>query len=158
MADGSAAIREGSIGAHTLADVLAMIETDPAIEPAQRQSWVASMRRIGRWLGRELDQLPASASGLRYGIARLDPHALGISTKTLSNHKSVLKQILSHAGELPLARRGAPLGAGWQPLWDRIDDLAIRPRTLPARPLGIARRVRPRAHVGRGPRCVHAHA
>ena len=61
---------------------------------AQSQCGMAlccSLRRIAKFLERDLSQLPARLGALRYGIARLHHAQLGISRKTLQNHIANLK-------------------------------------------------------------------
>ena len=75
----------------TLADVHAAIEHDPSLPKSTRDALCCSLRRVAKFLGRDLSQLPARLGALRYGIARLHHAQLGVSRKTLQNHIANLK-------------------------------------------------------------------
>ena len=80
----------------TLADVLAAIEHDPSLPKSTRDGLCCSIRRVAKFLERDLSQLPARLGALRYGIARLHHAQLGISRKTLQNHVANLKAAIRH--------------------------------------------------------------
>src|SRR5262245_18887524 len=84
----------------TLADLDRAITRDMTLPEDVRATWLGCLNRIARWLGRPLEDLPVSLSGLRFGFERIPIAALGISRKTVQNHKSVLKGILLHVGLL----------------------------------------------------------
>ena len=65
----------------TLADVLAAIEQDASLPKPRRDSLCCSIRRVAKFLERDLAQLPARPGALRYGIARLHHAQLGVSRK-----------------------------------------------------------------------------
>jgi integrase len=104
----------------TLADLDEAIADDLTLTEEQRISWRGYLRRIGGWLERPLHALPASLPGLRYGFQRLQPAALGVTEKTIQNHRSELKRILVQAGVLDSRPQGTPLSAAWQPLLELL--------------------------------------
>lgn len=110
----------------TLADLIGSIAGDPALPDARRRVWAAALRRLARYLGKDPENLPASLSGLRYGVQRLNAATLQISPKSLSNLKSEVKAIFRHCGVLPPARRSDHLVPEWQILVDRLDDPSMR--------------------------------
>lgn len=96
-----------------MADVYAAIEHDPLLPKSARVALCCSLRRVTKFLGRDLSQLPARLGALRYGIARLHHTQLGVSRKTLQNHISNLKAAIRHvAGQKRLSGRGIALTLG----------------------------------------------
>ena len=111
----------------TLADVYAAIEHDPSLPKSTRDALCCSLRRIAKFLGRDLSQLPARLGALRYGIARLHHAQLGISRKTLQNHIANLKAAIRHvAGQKRLSGRGIALSPAWKSLYDQLTDRRLR--------------------------------
>ena len=93
----------------------AAIEHDPSLPKSTRDGLCCSLRRIAKFLGRDLAQLPARLGALRYGIVRLHHAQLGISRKTLQNHVANLKAAIRHvagpeAPEWPWHPLDAPPG------------------------------------------------
>ena len=68
----------------------------PSLPKSTRDALCCSLRRVAKFLGRDLSQLPARLGALRYGIARLHHAQLGISRKTLQNHIANLKAAIRH--------------------------------------------------------------
>lgn len=126
----------------TLADVLAAIERDPSLPV--RNAWRCSIRRIAKFLERDLARLPARLGALRYGIARLHHAQLGVSRKTLQNHVANLKAAVRHfAGLKRLSGRGIAFTPSWQELYDQLaappslgtaQPAASTPLRFPTRP------------------------
>ena len=111
----------------TLADVHAAIEHDPLLPKSTRDALCCSLRRVAKFLGRDLSQLPARLGALRYGIARLHHAQLGISRKTLQNHIANLKAAIRHvAGQKRLSGRGIALSPAWKSLYDQLTDRRLR--------------------------------
>src|SRR5262245_59485223 len=111
----------------TLADVHAAIEHDLALSKSTRDALCCSLRRVTKFLRRDLTQLPARLGALRYGIARLHHAQLGISRKTLQNHISNLKAAIRHvAGQKRLSGRGIALSPAWRSLYDQLTDRRLR--------------------------------
>ena len=111
----------------TLADVYAAIEHDPLLPKSTRDALCCSLRRITKFLGRDLSQLPARLGAFRYGIARLHHTQLGVSRKTLQNHISNLKAAIRHvAGQKRLSGRGIRLSPAWRSLYDQLTDRRLR--------------------------------
>jgi integrase len=114
-------------GAATLADLLAQVEADPALNPSQRAQRAWALRTAGKYLGKPLEALPARLTALRYGIARLHPVQLGVKPKTFANWRSAFGTVVRHyGGAMDLPRRGTELSDEWQGLHDRLADLRLR--------------------------------
>ena len=111
----------------TLADVLAAIEQDASLPKPRRDSLCCSIRRVAKFLERDLAQLPARPGALRYGIARLHHAQLGVSRKTLRNHLANLKSAVRRfAGLERLSGRGIAFNPPWTALYDRIPVPRLR--------------------------------
>ena len=90
-------------------------EHDPSLPKSTRDALCCSLRRVAKFLGRDLSQLPARLGALRYGIARLHHAQLGVSRKTLQNHIANLKAAIRHvAGQERLSGRGIILSPAWK--------------------------------------------
>lgn len=113
----------------SLAEALASIENDSSLTTSKQRQWACSIRRIAEWLDRPLETMPARLTALRQPVARLNAARLGVTSKTLSNHKSNLKAALNHLSDQGLTlARGVELEPEWQVLMDGIDDRWVRTR------------------------------
>jgi integrase len=111
----------------SLADILATLQGDASLPKPKREALICSIRRLGKFLGRDLSQLPARLGALRFGISRLHHAELGIGRKTLQNHTANLKAAVRHvAGQKRLTGRGVALTPAWQSLYDRLTDRRLR--------------------------------
>ena len=113
----------------SLGDALVLIKTDPALTASQKTQWSCSIRKIASWIDRPLDTLPARLTALRQAVERLNAARLGVSQKTLSNHKSNLKASLNYLSDQGLTlSRGVDLSSDWTALMDRTIDRWAKPR------------------------------
>ena len=111
----------------SLADIEAALQGDSSLPKPKRDALCCSIRRLAKFLGRDLSQLPARLGALRYGISRLHHAQLGISRKTLQNHIANLKAAVRHvAGQKRLSGRGIALTPAWQSLYDQLTDRRLR--------------------------------
>ena len=100
-------LRRGHASGASLADVYAAVQSDPSLPKSTREALCCSLRRVAKFLGRDLSHLPARLGALRYGIAGLHHARLGISRKTLQNHIANLKAAIRHvSGVERLSGRG----------------------------------------------------
>jgi hypothetical protein len=60
----------------------------------QCRHWATSLRQIAKALDRPLELIPARYSAVRAALAQLHHVPLGLSAKTLRNHKSNAKSAL----------------------------------------------------------------
>ena len=82
-----------------------------------------------RALDRPLELAPARWTALRIPVSRLHHHPLGITPKTLANHKANVKAALRwFTGETGGPARGAPVSADWVRLRDSIENRGARAR------------------------------
>lgn len=113
----------------SLADALVLIKNDPALTASHKTQWSCSIRKIGSWIDRPLETLPARLTALRQAVERLNAARLGTSQKTLSNHKSNLKASLNHLSDHGLTlSRGVDLSPDWKAHVDRLIDRWAKPR------------------------------
>jgi integrase len=109
------------LGEPSLREVYRSIEADSGLAEATKTNWLRALKRLGGYLSKSLDHLPARPGALRHGLERLDPASLGITRKTVQNLRSEIKAILRHVGTADFPNtRGRPLAPAWRALWDRL--------------------------------------
>ena len=95
----------------------------------QRQHWRCSLRRIADGLERPPELVPARWTSIRMQVEKLHHARLGLTSKTLANHKANVRAALRLlGGEKGLPTRGAPLDERWAKLRDLIRDKSLRDR------------------------------
>jgi integrase len=115
----------------SFADAIAIITAAQELAEQTRRHWVimTSLRSIARGLDRPLETIPARYSGVRADLAQLHPVTLGLTPKTLHNHRSNVKSaLLWLAREKGIPEHGAPLTASWEALRAKISNALIRMR------------------------------
>ena len=111
----------------SLADTHAAVQSDPSLPKSTREALCCSLRRVAKFLKRDLSHLPARLGALRYGIAGLHHAQLGISRKTLQNHIANLKAAVRHvSGVERLSGRGITLAPDWKVLYDQLTARRLR--------------------------------
>ena len=94
-----------------------------------RRHWLCSLRQIGKALDRPLELVPARWTAVRIPVGRLHHHPLGITAKTLANHRANVKAALRwFTGETGGPARGAPVSADWVRLRDSVENRGARAR------------------------------
>jgi integrase len=105
----------------SLAELLRAIEASPEVTVTRRRHWTCSLRITATALGKPPELLPARWTALRQPIARLHHVQMGVTAKTLANHKANVRAALRwFADEEDLPSRGAPLSPDWERLRDGI--------------------------------------
>jgi hypothetical protein len=111
----------------SVADLLRTIEASPELIVAHRRHWACSLRITAAALGKPPELLPARWTALRQPISRLHHAQMGMTAKTLSNHKANVRAALSwFAKDENVPSRGAPLSPDWASLRDRIINSRTR--------------------------------
>ena len=111
-----------AFGDRSLAQVLDLIEQDPNLPDCKKTEWRSAIRRLGKYLDKDPEHLPARLTALRHGVGTLHHVRLGISLKNLQNLKSNIKAILRYAGSLDEPNlRTVSLTGDWQVLLDKLD-------------------------------------
>ena len=80
----------------------------------QRRHRLCSLRIIAKALGKPPELLPARWTAVRIPISHMHHAPMGVTAKTLANHKANVRAALSwFAEEENVPSRGAPLSADW---------------------------------------------
>ncbi len=85
-------------------DGIAILAATSELPEQTRRHWVTSLRQIAKALGKPPELIPARYSAVRADLGQLHPARLGVTPKTLQNHKSNAKAALLWLG----ARRVSP--------------------------------------------------
>ncbi|WP_292599405.1 site-specific integrase [Mesorhizobium sp.] len=102
----------------TLADVKAKLLNLSGISSRRREDMVSSLHALQKWKNQPLDQIPANIPFLRYMFEELEPAALGVTSKTLSNAKSLLCSAISKSRLNPGAHDNRGRGRKKSSEWD----------------------------------------
>jgi integrase len=110
-------------------DAIAAIEQAAELSEQTRRHWSCSLRQIGKWLDRPVEVVPARWTAVRLPVGQLHHARVGVTAKTLANHKSNVRAALRWFGkEHDVPARGIPLAADWAKLCDRIENRGQRAR------------------------------
>ena len=113
----------------SFAHLIAAIEQAAEHSEQTRRHWACSVRQIGRWLDRPAAIIPARWTAVQIPVRQLHHARIGVTAKTLANHKSNLRAALRWFAKQPdIPRYGMRLSADWAALRDRIDDHRLRAR------------------------------
>jgi hypothetical protein len=98
----------------SVADALMAIEQAEDLPEDKRRHWACSLRIIAKALGKPPELVPARWTAVRMPISHLHHAQLGVTAKTLANHKANVRAALSlFAKEENVPSRGAPLRSDW---------------------------------------------
>jgi integrase len=106
----------------SFADLIAAIEQAAEFSAQRRRHWVCSLRQIAKWLDRPAAAIPARWMSVRILVSQLHHARVGVTAKTLANHKSNVRAALrwfSKAHDVP--QQGACLSADWTRIRDTLD-------------------------------------
>jgi integrase len=107
----------------SFADAVVAIGRATDLSEQTRRHWVCSMRQIAKWLDRPVEVIPARWTSVRMQVAQLHHARVGVTAKTLANHRSNVRAALRWFGkEHDVPVRGVPLSAAWAKLRDSIQD------------------------------------
>jgi Phage integrase family len=113
----------------SLADAIAIITTSAELPEQTRRHWATSLRQIAKAFDKPLEMIPARYSAICKDLVRLHEVPVGLTAKTLRNHKSNAKSaLLWLAREKDVPRYGAPLTPAWEALRVEIGDTRARHR------------------------------
>jgi hypothetical protein len=103
-------------------DLIAAVERAPDLSEERRRHWLCSMRQIAKWLDRPAAVIPARWHSVRISVGQLHHARVGVTAKTLANHKSNIRAALRwFAKEHDAPQRGARLTAEWVRFCGRVD-------------------------------------
>ncbi len=132
------------LGAVVLGSIAA-IEQAKDLSEQTRRHWTCSLRQIAKWLNRPPAVIPARSQAVRISVAQLHHARVGVTPKTLANHKSNARAALRWFGkEYDVPQRGVRLTPAWarfhegldSRVWQRVSSLAtllLGPRHRPLR-------------------------
>ena len=111
----------------SFAAAIAIIAAAKELPEQIRRHWATSLRQIAKALGKPLEVIPARYSALRADLINLHEVPVGLTAKTLANHKSNVKTaLLWLAREKGVPEHGAPLADKWAELKAKIKDAIVR--------------------------------
>ena len=129
-------------------EAMAAIEDAADLSASIKRHWVCSLRQIAKWLDRPVEVTPARWTAIRLPVGQLHHARLGVTAKTVANHRSNVAAALRWFGkEHNVAPRGVALVgrvggiAGWyRRSW---------PARAPLRPDALLLGTGPAAALGR---------
>jgi integrase len=113
----------------TFSVAMTAIEDAADLSASVKRHWVCSLRQIAKWLDRPVEVTPARWTAIRLPVGQLHHARLGVTAKTVANHKSNVAAALRWFGkEHNVPSRGVALSAEWAALRDGIGDRGPRAR------------------------------
>ena len=113
----------------SFAEAMTAIEDAADLSASVKRHWICSLRQIAKWLDRPVEVTPARWTAIRLPVGQLHHARLGVTAKTVANHKSNVTAALRWFGkEHHISPRGVALSAEWATLRDGIDDRGRRAR------------------------------
>jgi integrase len=113
----------------SFADAVDAIERAAELSESIRRHRTCSLRQIAKWLDRPETVIPARLTSIRLPMSQLHHARLGVTAKTLANHRSNVRAALRWFGkEHDVSVRGVPLSPDWARLRDSINDRGQRAR------------------------------
>jgi integrase len=113
----------------TFSVAMTAIEDAADLSASVKRHWVCSLRQIAKWLDRPVDVTPARWTAICLPVGQLHHARLGVTAKTVANHKSNAAAALRWFGkEYSVPSRGVALSAEWATLRDGIGDRGRRAR------------------------------
>jgi len=107
----------------SFADLITAIEGATELPAQRRRHWVCSAAQIAKGMGRPAAAIPARWHAVRFAVGQLHHARLGVTAKTLSNHRANLKAALRWFGnEQGVPQKGTRLSPDWAWFRDRLDD------------------------------------
>ena len=101
----------------TFADAIERIGAAEELPQTRRTHLVCSLRKVAEWLQRDPADVPARWTSIRFAVGDLHHEQLGITAKTLANHRANVRAALAwFAGAADVPKRGAALTPAWAAL------------------------------------------
>src|SRR5450759_506686 len=103
-------------------DLVGAVEQATELSDQRRRHWVCSLRQIAKWLDRPAAVIPARWHSVRISVAQLHHARVGVTAKTLANHRANVRATLRWFGrEHDVPQQGARLSAEWASFRDNMD-------------------------------------
>jgi integrase len=113
----------------TFSVAMTAIEDAADLSASVKRHWGCSLRQIAKWLDRPVAVTPARWTAIRLPVGQLHHARLGVTAKTVANHKANVAAALRWFGkEYNVPLRGVALSAEWAILRDGIGDRGRRAR------------------------------
>jgi hypothetical protein len=113
----------------SLQDAIQMIAASTELPNQTKQHWLTSVRQFAKVVDRPLALVPARYSAVRNDLAKWHHVPVGLTAKTVMNHRSNVKgMLLWLAREKGIPEHGAPLTAEWEVLRAQVKDPLHRSR------------------------------
>jgi integrase len=110
-------------------EAIAAIEKSAELTKSTKRQWACSLRQIAKWLDRPVEMVPARWTAIRLPVGQLHHARLGVTAKTLANHKANVAAALRWLSkDYSVPSRGVALSAEWATLRDGIGDRGRRAR------------------------------
>src|SRR4249920_2623774 len=82
----------------SFADLIAAVAQAPDLSQQRRRHWVCSLQQIAKWLDRPATVIPARWNAIQLSVGQLHHARVGVTAKTLANHKSNVRAALRWFG------------------------------------------------------------
>ena len=106
----------------SFADLLAAIAQAPELSEQRRRHWACSLQQIAKWLDRPAAVIPARWTAIQLSVGQLHHARVGVTAKTLANHKSNVRAALRWLGkEHGVPQRGVRLSPEWARFCDGLE-------------------------------------
>ena len=106
----------------SFADLLAAIAQAPELSEQRRRHWACSLQQIAKCLDRPATVIPARWNAIQLSVGHLHHARVGVTAKTLANHKSNVRAALRWFGkEHAVPQRGVRLSAEWASFCDGLE-------------------------------------
>ena len=103
-------------------DLIAAVEQAGELSDQRRRHWTCSLRQISKWLDRPAAAIPARWLSVRILVSQLHHARVGVTAKTLANHKSNVRAALRwFSKEHDIPQQGARLSADWGRFRDTLE-------------------------------------
>ena len=90
-------------------EAIAAIEQSADLSKNTKRHWVCSLRQIANWLDRPFEMVPARWTSIRMPVGQQHHARVGVTAKTVANHKSNVASALRWFGKEHHVSR-----AGWR--------------------------------------------
>jgi integrase len=124
-------------------DLIAAVERAADLSEQRRRHWICSLRQIAKWLDRPPAVISARLSAVRISVSHLHHARLGVTAKTLANHKANISAALRWFDKgHTVMQHGVSLSTTWVRFSDCLDK-PIRDRLYNLMRYCSARRIDP---------------
>jgi hypothetical protein len=103
-------------------EAIAAMENAADLPAGIKRHWVCSLRQIAKWLDRPGEVIPARWTAIRLPVGQLHHARVGVTAKTVANHKSNAAAALRWLERNTTFPRGVALTVEWTALRDGIGD------------------------------------